>query len=291
MSERGVHMVIRLRLNIIIASALICAVLISACGYNAIQASSKLSAVRLPVVMYHQLTEDESKAGKYVLPISCFEKDLKYLKENGYHSVTVKELLDFAEGREDLPEKSVMITFDDGCETLHTYAEPLLEKYGFTAVGFIVGSLADYYSEIDDHNLSYSNLNWSAIKEMAQRNTVEIQSHSYDAHKNESGRSGLKKKKSETIEQYSEFLGTDAAKMKTAMLENAGYAPVAIAYPFGSYSKESADILKKYGIRLAFTCEEKVNIIRKADSEWLFGIGRYNRPSGISSEAFFEKWE
>ena len=86
-------------------------------------------------------------------------------------------------------------------------------------------------------------------------------------------------------------MGADAAKMKTVMLENAGYAPVAIAYPFGSYSKESADILKKYGIRMAFTCEEKVNIIRKADSEWLFGIGRYNRPSGISSEAFFKKWE
>ena len=99
----------------------------------------------------------------------------------------------------------------------------------------------------------------------------------------------MKKKKSETFEQYSEFLSADALKMKEKMLEYTGKAPVAIAYPFGSFSSESKDILKKCGIKIAFTCEEKVNIIKKAESEWLFGLGRYNRPYGISSESFFEK--
>lgn len=251
--------------------------------------SMQSDEIGLPIVMYHQLTKSESRAGRYVLTLEQFEKDLIFLKEKGYETVTVSQLLDYSQGKGKLPEKAIMITFDDGCETLYAYAKPLLEKYGFTAVGFVVGSLADYYTELDDHNLNYSNLNWAEIKELSMGNTVEIQSHSYDLHKNTGCRSGAKKKKGETFEQYAEFLGADASKMKTEMLKHTGKAPVAIAYPFGSFSSESKEILKKYGIKMAFTCEERVNIVKKAEPERLFGLGRYNRPSGISSESFFEK--
>ena len=251
--------------------------------------SMQSDEIALPIVMYHQLTKSESRAGRYVLTLEQFEKDLIFLKEKGYETVTVSQLLDYSQGKGKLPEKVIMITFDDGCETLYAYAKPLLEQYGFTAVGFVVGSLADYYTELDDHNLNYSNLNWAEIKELSMGNTVEIQSHSYDLHKNTGYRSGAKKKKGETFEQYAEFLGADASKMKTEMLKHTGKAPVAIAYPFGSFSSESKEILKKYGIKMAFTCEERVNIVKKAEPERLFGLGRYNRPSGISSESFFEK--
>ena len=251
--------------------------------------SMQSDEIALPIVMYHQLTKSESRAGRYVLTLEQFEKDLVFLKEKGYETVTVSQLLDYSQGKGKLPEKAIMITFDDGCETLYAYAKPLLEQYDFTAVGFVVGSLADYYTELDDHNLNYSNLNWAEIKELSMGNTVEIQSHSYDLHKNTGNRSGAKKKKGETFEQYAEFLGADASKMKTEMLKHTGKAPVAIAYPFGSFSSESKEILKKYGIKMAFTCEERVNIVKKAEPERLFGLGRYNRPSGISSESFFEK--
>lgn len=251
--------------------------------------SMQSDEIALPIVMYHQLTKSESRAGRYVLTLEQFEKDLVFLKEKGYKTITVSQLLDYSQGKGKLPEKVIMITFDDGCETLYAYAKPLLEQYGFTAVGFVVGSLADYYTELDDHNLNYSNLNWAEIKELSMGNTVEIQSHSYDLHKNTGYRSGAKKKKGETFEQYAEFLGADASKMKTEMLKHTGKAPVAIAYPFGSFSSESKEILKKYGIKMAFTCEERVNIVKKAEPERLFGLGRYNRPSGISSESFFEK--
>lgn len=274
---------------IIFAITVFMLIAVSVTALNAVTVFSEQSGQKLPVVMYHQLTKSESRAGKYVLTVEQFEKDLIFLKEKGYQTVTVQQLLEFSQGKCSLPEKSVMITFDDGCETLYEYALPLLKKYGFTAVGFAIGALADYYSEIDDHNLNYSNLTWNEIKELCEGGVIDIQSHSYDLHKNTGNRSGIKKKKSETLEQYSEFLAEDTAKMNEKMLEYAGKKPVAIAYPFGSYSKESADILKKCGIKMAFTCEERVNIIKKAESEWLFGLGRYNRPYGISSESFFEK--
>ena len=257
--------------------------------YDAISALSEQKSVELPIVMYHQLTKSESRAGRYVLTLEQFEKDLVYLKEKGYKTVTVRQLIDFSLGKTNLPENAVMITFDDGCETLYSYAKPLLEKYGFTAVGFIVGAYTDSYSEMNDHNLNYSSMTWSEIKELCQGGVIDIQSHTYDLHKNTGERSGIKKKKSESLGCYSEFLTADAVKMKERMLEYTGRIPVAVAYPFGSYSKESADILKKCGIEMAFTCEEKVNIIKKSESEWLFRLGRFNRPEGISSESFFEK--
>ncbi len=256
---------------------------------RAINASTEGDGIKLPIVMYHQLTKSESRAGKYVLTLEQFEKDLKYLKEKNYETVTVNQLIDYSQGKGSLPEKSVMITFDDGCETLYSYALPLLQKYGFTAVGFAVGATTDYYSEIDDHNLNYSCLTWDEIREMCNGKIIDIQSHSYDLHKNTGSRSGAKKKKGETLEQYSEFLMADMSKMKEKMNEHIGKIPVAFAYPFGSYSSESADILKKCGIMMTFTCEERVNVIKKSEPEILFGLGRYNRPNGISSESFFEK--
>ena len=243
----------------------------------------------LPVVMYHQLTKNENRSGRYVLTLEQFEKDLMFLKSKGYKSVTLKQLVDYSRGKCEIPEKSIMITFDDGNETLYEYALPLLEKYGFTAVGFVVGALADYYTEIDDHNLNYSYLNWSQIKELAAGNIIEIQSHSFDLHKNTGNRSGIKKKKTETIEQYREFLCSDVSKMKTAMVNYIGEAPFAFAFPFGSFTSESTDILKECGFKMTFTCEERINKIKKNEPESLFGLGRYNRPDGISSENFFEK--
>ena len=243
----------------------------------------------LPVVMYHQLTKNPRKSGKYVLTLEQFEKDLMFLKSKGYQSVTVRQLIEFSQGNGEIPVKSILITFDDGQETLYEYALPLLEKYGFTAMGFVVGALADYYTEIDDHNLNYSYLNWQEIKEMSDGNIIEIESHSFDLHKNTGNRSGIKKKKDESIEKYREFLCSDVAKMKTAMENNTGKTPVAFAFPFGSFSRESTEILKECGFRMTLTCEERVNKIKKSDPESLFGIGRYNRPEGVSSESFFEK--
>lgn len=282
-------MVIKLSRTALILSA---AVLLLVCtAVNVLPVSLLIEGQErmLPVVMYHQLTKNADKSGKYVLTLEQFEEDLKYIKSKGYQSVTVKQLIDFSQGEGDIPEKSILITFDDGQETLYEYALPLLRKYGFTAVGFVVGALADYYTEIKDHNLNYSYLNWQQIKEMSDGNIIEIESHSFDLHKNTGNRSGIKKKKGESIDAYREFLCSDVSKMKTAMINNTGKNPVAFAFPFGSFSPESTEILKECGFKMTLTCEERVNTIKKAEPESIIGLGRYNRPEGISSESFFKK--
>ncbi len=118
---------------------------------------------------------------------------------------------------------------------------------------------------------------------------IDIQSHTYDLHRNTSARNGAKKKNNESLEAYSEFLAADVAKMKEKMIKFTGQAPVALAYPYGAFSKESDAVMKASGISVTFTCTEKVNTIKKAEPECLFGLGRYNRANGISSESFFER--
>lgn len=270
---------------LIFSAAVLFGITAFAINFNAQQACS----ADLPVVMYHQLTKKESKAGKYVLTLEQFEKDLIYLKEKGYQTVTTQQLADFVFSKGTLPAKAVMLTFDDGCESVYAYAKPLLEKYGFTAVAFAVGAWVDRYSEINDHNLNYSVLTWDEISELSEGEIIDVQSHSFDCHSNTGNRNGMKRKNNEILSDYSVFLSKDAAKMKVRMLEHTSKAPIALAYPFGSFSKESDEILKSIGIKITFTCREIVSTIKKAEPDSLYGLGRYNRANGISSESFFEK--
>ncbi len=244
----------------------------------------------LPIIMYHHLTENPSKAGKYTVIKSEFEKDLILLKEKGYKAVTVKDLIAYSRGEASLPEKPVMITFDDGFESFYAYACPLLEKYGFKAVVSVIGSVTERYSEIDDHNLNYANLNFNEIIEITKSGVVEVQNHSYNMHTNESGkRKGLSKLKDESTENYCKALSDDLMNCHNTILNNTGTVMTAVAYPYGAFSKETLEIIKSLGYKCTFTCEEKVNTVTFGDKDSIYNLGRFNRPSGVSTEEFFKK--
>ena len=244
----------------------------------------------LPVVMYHQITKNSARAGKYCITLSELENDLAYLKEKGYNTITVGQLIDHVYDAQPLPEKPVIITFDDGYETVYSYLLPLLEKYDMCAVASVVGAYADLFTQLDDHTLSYSYMNWQEISELACGDRIEIQSHSYDLHKlNNSGRNGAKTVSGESGHEYSAFLNYDLGKMQSLTEEKTGYRPKAFTYPYGCYSKESKDILKSMGFEAALVCEERVNYIDTENTDWMYRIGRFNRPHGISSAEFFTK--
>ncbi len=244
----------------------------------------------LPVVMYHQLSKNISRAGDYCITVNQLENDLKYLKEKGYETIDIAQLLAHVKSGAALPEKPIMLTFDDGYETVYSYLLPLLEKYDMCAVASVVGSFTDMYTQVDDHNLSYSYMNWDEVIELAAGDRIEIQNHSYDLHKTDSqGRKGAQKVSSETVQEYSAFMNEDVGKMQALLTEKTGKKPTAFTYPFGSYSKESKQVLEAMGFEAAFVCEARINLIDCEDTQWLYRIGRYNRPHGLTSSQFFEK--
>lgn len=252
--------------------------------------------IPLTIIMYHNITKKPALTGKYAVSTAEFESDLKYLKNNGYSPVSMKEVTDFAYNGTPLPEKPVVITFDDGYESFYAYAYPLLEKYGFKAVVNVVGSFAEHYTEIeaegnkDAHNLDYSYLNYRELRELAESGIVEIGNHTYDMH-TVKGRKGCSKKSGESSESYAAALNDDIARSQEIFEKAAGVRPYIFAYPYGAFSEETPEIIRKNGFKAVFSCTEKINHISAGNIDWLFWLCRYNRPGGMSSESFFAKME
>lgn len=246
--------------------------------------------LRVPVVMYHHITQKKARAGKYVVLKKELEKDFEYIKEQGYRTITVSELIKYVNGEIQLPEKVIMITFDDGFESFYELAYPLLKKYEMKAVLSVVGKYTDTYSSIDDRNIDYAYLTWDNIAELSKSKNVEIQNHTYDMHYcDKDCRNGLSKLNGESKEKYEKALSEDLLKMQNLLFTQAGVAASAIAYPYGSYSKLTLDIVKKLGFKASLTCEERLNNVIPGDGDSLFNLGRFNRPSGVSTEEFFKK--
>ncbi|MCL2677660.1 MAG: polysaccharide deacetylase family protein, partial [Clostridiales bacterium] len=139
--------------------------------------------VPIPIVMYHRLSENQGSLGKYTITPAEFESDLLYLREHGYVTVTVSDLLAFVNEGVPLPEKPIMLTFDDGYYSDYRYVFPLLQKYEMKAVFSVIGILADQYSANGCENAHFPHLTWPQITEMAESGLAEFQNHSYDLHK------------------------------------------------------------------------------------------------------------
>ena len=277
--------ILRKKFLCLLAAVILC---IGAAGFSVHAAFSAGSAasVRLPVIMYHHISPKQKLQNAYTISDQQFEKDLIFLKNHGYHTVTLKEVIEFAENGIPLPEKAVMITFDDGFESFYAYAYPLLQKHEMHAVMFVTGTDIDKFTAADDHNLDYSYMTWDEVAELAASDWVEIGNHTYNMHKSNGSRLGCKIKKGENIETYKKLLTDDLQKTQDKILDTTGIESISFAYPFGGICKPAKEVLKEMGFKIAFSCEEKVNVIKPGDE--LNKVGRFNRANGKSSEAFFK---
>ena len=240
-------------------------------------------------LMYHQVLKDESRAGKYIITPNELESDLAYLSGNGYVSVLPSQLVKIREQGGRLPEKTVVITFDDGYETGLYYVLPLLKKYGMKAVINVVGSYTDEYSRINEEgkHLSYAYLTWNEIKKLSDSGYVEIGNHTYDMHSYNGERNGCARKENESDEQYRTVLYEDVARLSDKLQRVTGKRPVAFAYPFGSLCEGSAEIIGSAGISVFMTCCEQPCSMNRNGR---IVINRYNRESGRSAQQICEEF-
>lgn len=243
----------------------------------------------LPVIMYHQLTDTAANAGPYVLTAQQFETDMRYIKSKGYTSVTTQQLIDYANRRGSLPEKPILITFDDGYESFVPYAQPVLKELDMYAVVSIIGSVAQTYTDTTDHTIRYSHLSWEGIRQLSQDPHVEIGNHTYDLHSLDRGRRGCRIKSGEEVGAYKAMLNADLTKTQDMLAQYTGAPAKTFAYPFGARCSQSEEVLRSMGFQIVLTCAEKINRITDQSTDWLYDVGRFNRPSGKTSEQFFQK--
>lgn len=244
--------------------------------------------IEVPIIMYHSILKDPSRSNKYTVTPSVLEEDLKYIKDNGYTTVTISDLISYVYDDTPLPEKPIVLTFDDGHYNNYGYLFPLLEKYDMKAVISIVGSYTDKFTETDEANLNYSYLRWKDIKELMDTGRIEFQNHTYSLHSNTGKRNGTKKIKGETDEHYKNVLEEDILKLQQEFEENTNYTPQCFTYPFGGISNASLNMIKELGFKASLSCEQGINKLTKNPNS-LYLLKRYNRPSYISTYNFFQK--
>lgn len=239
--------------------------------------------VRLPVLMYHGVHSDPKKSGDYVITPQALEQDLLYLQQQGCTTVTMSDILAYVQEGTPLPEKPVMLTFDDGYYNNYLNAYPLLQKYNMKAVISIIVGETDKYSEREENKENYSHITWDMINEMIASGLVEIQNHTYDLHKTGKPRRGAAQRKDETTEQYFAAVGADLQKAQDRIEEMTGRRPDTFTYPFGSYSRHSEELLAQLGFSASLGVEGKPFCLTR-DPACLVRIPRYTRTSQKSAE-------
>ncbi|MBC8570474.1 polysaccharide deacetylase family protein [Zongyangia hominis] len=245
-------------------------------------------AVEVPILMYHHILKHGKQLGAYTITPDEFEKDLQYIRENGYTTIKTDDLVNYVYHGVPLPEKPIMITFDDGYYSNYVYAYPLLQKYGMKAVISIIGKYTDLYSERGDLHINYSHLNWDQLSSMEHMGTIDIQNHTYNLHTTDKGRKGCKKNWGENAEEYKKMFREDVQKLSDQMMKEMNKDDTFFAYPFGYYCKEAEEVLKDMGFLGTFSSESGLNYITQ-DPQCLFHLKRNNRVHNLNTKDFFEK--
>ena len=240
----------------------------------------------LPILMYHSVSETQK--GIYFVSPEKLRADLRSLTKRGYRSVTLAEVKSYLRGTGDLPEKPVLITFDDGHYDNLYYARDILAEEGYTAVLHVIGCFTEYSSTHEKDHVEYSHLTWEEIGALARSGVFEIGSHTYKM-QSYKPRFGIKRKKAESSADYEKALREDLTQLEHALIEKSGVFPVSFAYPFGAYDAESERIVRALGYDAIFTCYERINHLKKGNENKLARLWRINRDGTLSTEGFFAK--
>lgn len=178
------------------------------------------------VLNYHKVVDEHMSLS---VPLADFEQHMKWLKEYGYTSITPEELYEFIVNGSELPEKPVLITFDDGYKDNYTNAYPIMKKYGFKGTIFVVTGFLGVYDNY---------MTWEQAKELAD-NGFSIESHTY-SHKS-------------MTEASDEEISKELTKSRDTIKNKLGIDADFMAYPTGTYNLHIAELVQKAGYKGAFT--------------------------------------
>jgi biofilm PGA synthesis lipoprotein PgaB len=194
-----------------------------------------------------------------------------WLHAHGYHVVSLKQLVRARTGHGKLPDKAVLLTFDDGLRSAYTQVFPLLKAYHYHAMVAVVGAWADLPDNgtVDYGWRPYTRedfATWKELREMRRSGLVEIASHTYDMHHgilaNPQGNLvpavvthayNAQTHQYETDEEYAARIRADLSHSAEEIREKTGRAPRAVMWPYGSYTQVSDAIAASLGMPVTFT--------------------------------------
>lgn len=179
----------------------------------------------VPILGFHQIRDiqktDKEKEKLFITSPFVFEREIKYLKDNGYTSITLTEYINHLNNNTPIPKKSVVLTFDDGYASQFENAYPVLKKYGMVATFFIYSDCIDKYPIC---------MKSSDLKEMTDHGMMLANHTTHHAF--------LTKYKDKTIKKELEDNQEYLEKISSANIEKI------LAYPYGVTDERVIEILK-----------------------------------------------
>jgi peptidoglycan/xylan/chitin deacetylase (PgdA/CDA1 family) len=220
----------------------------------------------VPILMYHYISAPPPGAEAIRRDLSVspanFEAQLRYLRQAGYESISLRDLLLHLQTGYPLPPQPVIITLDDGYKDAYSEAFPLLKKYGFTATFFIVTGF------IDQQNPEH--LTWEQVLEMDAAG-MDIESHSYD-HPDLRGRP-------------KDYLVWQILGSKVAIEERIHKPVRFFCYPSGHYDEKVISVLRDLDFWAGVTVEQGT----LHSSDGLFRLTRVRVRATDSTASFAQK--
>lgn len=194
----------------------------------------------VPILSYHKFTK--GRPDLLTVTEKAFEDQMRFLKDNGYHVITLDEMFDFIDFKRDIPAKSVVITVDDGWRSAYDIAYPILKKWGFPATMFVYTNFVG----------AGQGVSWNMLKEMA-RGGIDIECHTV-THRYLDRRTG-----NENFQEYFEAIKKELTESSRIIKQHTGTDVKYLAYPYGSTNPLVIALLAKLGYRGAFTVERDSN--------------------------------
>jgi peptidoglycan/xylan/chitin deacetylase (PgdA/CDA1 family) len=206
---------------------------------KALSKKSGPAATRLPVLCYHEIAPTATTP--LTTPVKDFALHMEHLRKEGYTPITLEEARLFYWGSKRLPGKPILITFDDGYEGVYKYAVPILERYKFKSVLFLVVGRVGQAKPIP-------HLTWDELKKMKDSGLWEFGSHTFNLHV-------YLRERLQLGGVYPNQLVADLRKSRVVLKKKLGVDATSFAWPYGRYDEATIQLAAKAGFNMQFTID------------------------------------
>ncbi|HJD72262.1 MAG TPA: poly-beta-1,6-N-acetyl-D-glucosamine N-deacetylase PgaB [Enterobacter roggenkampii] len=233
------------------------------------------------VLAYHDVEDDAADQRYLSVRTSALNEQIGWLLHNGYHVISVQDILDAHDGKKTLPPKAVLLSFDDGYSSFYTRVWPLLQAWNVPALWAPVGSWVD---TPENQKVNFGGLmtprdrfaTWDMVRELSRSPLIEIGSHTWASHYGiPANPQGSREPaianrfydkttgRYETDRQFSQRIGDDVHKVTEKITQVTGKAPRAWVWPYGAANGTSLAIARQQGYQLAFTLEDGLGNVQE----------------------------
>nr|WP_294863764.1 poly-beta-1,6-N-acetyl-D-glucosamine N-deacetylase PgaB [uncultured Pseudogulbenkiania sp.] len=231
---------------------------------------------KLTILTYHEIADKEDALEPaFAVSPTNFVRQMDWLKNNGYHFVSMDDVLADRSGKKPLPEKAVLLTFDDGYRSMYANAFPVLKMFKAPAVVALIGNWLDTNGTVRFEGKPVPRnvmLMWDDVRTMAQSGLVEIANHTYNMHEgilaNPQGNMQpaatarrylpeLKRYEDETS--YRKRIYADLKRNSDLLRQHTGKTPRIMIWPYGRYNSTSSDVARQLGMPIGMTLDDGAN--------------------------------